>query len=72
MVNIGFWELGLLALLVVLIANPKRLPAIVRRCGYWLAKFRRLRAKIADESDKIVQDVTKEADTKDKDGKDKR
>lgn len=55
MIDIGFGELGLIGLVLLLVVGPKRLPSIVRRAGYWVAKVRKLKQSLQEESERLLQ-----------------
>jgi len=41
MLDIGFWELGLIVVIALLVIPPKRLPGIARHLGRWLGQVQR-------------------------------
>jgi sec-independent protein translocase protein TatB len=41
MFDIGFWELGLIAVVALLVIGPERLPGVARNVGMWVGKARR-------------------------------
>lgn len=42
MFDIGFWELGLIAVVGLLVIGPERLPDVARTVGKWIGSARRL------------------------------
>lgn len=42
MFDIGFWELGLIAVVGLLVIGPERLPDVARTIGKWVGSARRL------------------------------
>lgn len=42
MFDIGFWELGLIAVVALLVIGPERLPDVARTLGKWIGGARRL------------------------------
>ena len=60
MIDIGIWELGVLALVVLMLVGPKRLPGIVRRCGYWLGRARKWRDSIRAQGEEILNEKSDE------------
>jgi sec-independent protein translocase protein TatB len=38
MFDVGFWELGLIGVIALLVIGPERLPAVARSIGQWVAK----------------------------------
>ena len=55
MFDIGFWELGIIALLALLVVGPERLPRLARTTGLWLSRGRRTIQNIKDEIDREIQ-----------------
>ncbi|MFC1602886.1 Sec-independent protein translocase protein TatB [Pseudomonadota bacterium] len=55
MFDIGFWELGLISVIALLVVGPERLPSLARTIGLWLGKARRMLTSIKDEIDREVQ-----------------
>jgi sec-independent protein translocase protein TatB len=41
MFDIGFWELGLISVVALLVIGPERLPAVARTVGHWIGKARK-------------------------------
>ena len=42
MFDIGFWELGLIGLISLLVIGPERLPKVARVVGFWMGRSRRM------------------------------
>jgi len=40
MFDVGFWELGLIAVVALLVIGPERLPGVARTVGFWIGKTR--------------------------------
>jgi sec-independent protein translocase protein TatB len=40
MFDIGFWELGLIAVIALMILGPERLPLVARKAGMWVGKMK--------------------------------
>jgi len=55
MFDIGFWELGLISVIALLVVGPERLPSLARTVGLWLGKARRMLTSIKDEIDREVK-----------------
>ncbi len=55
MFDIGFWELGLISVVALLVVGPERLPGLARTLGLWLGKGRRMLSSIKDEIDREVR-----------------
>jgi len=41
MFDIGFWELGLIGVVALLVIGPERLPGVARSAGMWIGRVRR-------------------------------
>lgn len=55
MFDIGFWELFLIGLLVLIVVGPQRLPEAARMAGRWLGRARRLIASVKQDLDKELR-----------------
>ncbi len=55
MFDIGFWELGLISVVALLVVGPERLPSLARTIGLWLGKARGMLTSIKDEIDREVK-----------------
>ena len=55
MFDIGFWELGLISVVALLVVGPERLPGLARTVGLWLGKGRRMLSSIKDEIDREIK-----------------
>ena len=40
MFDIGFWEIGLIAVIALMILGPERLPLVARKAGMWIGKMK--------------------------------
>lgn len=49
MFDVGFWELGLIALVALVVIGPERLPSVARTTGAWMGKLRRFVTQVKDE-----------------------
>jgi len=61
MFDIGFWELGLIGVVALLVIGPERLPAVARTVGMWLGRGRRFIASVQAD---INQEIGKADDLK--------
>ncbi len=55
MLEIGFWELCLIAVVALLILGPERLPLAARTAGLWIGKARRMIGNVKSEIDRELQ-----------------
>lgn len=54
MFDIGFWELGLIAVVALLVIGPERLPGVARTAGKWIGTARRFMSSVkADISEEV-------------------
>lgn len=49
MFDVGFWELGLVALVALLVIGPERLPRVMRVAGFWIGKARSMALTMKQE-----------------------
>lgn len=49
MFDIGFWELGLIGLVSLLVIGPEKLPKVARIAGFWVGKTRHMVASVKEE-----------------------
>lgn len=54
MFEFGFWELVLILVLVLVVAGPERMPAIVRTLGRWAGRAKALAGQLKDEFEREV------------------
>ncbi len=55
MFDVGFWELGLIALVALIVIGPERLPKVARTAGLWLGRGRRFIASVKADIDKEIK-----------------
>ena len=57
LIDIGFWEVSLIAVLALIILGPERLPQVARTAGLWIGRARRVMADVkADINREINQE----------------
>lgn len=49
MFDIGFWEIGLIAIVALLVVGPERMPAMIRTAGQWTGRIQRLARELKSE-----------------------
>ena len=54
MFDVGFWELGLIAVVALLVIGPERLPAVARSVGFWLGKIRHFVSSVQSDFNREV------------------
>ncbi|NOZ54276.1 MAG: twin-arginine translocase subunit TatB [Gammaproteobacteria bacterium] len=54
MFDVGFWEIGLIAIVALLVIGPERLPAVARTVGFWLGKVRRFVSSVQSDFNREV------------------
>ncbi|WJW75648.1 Sec-independent protein translocase protein TatB [Thiohalobacter sp. IOR34] len=54
MFDIGFWELGLIMVIALLVVGPERLPRLARTAGLWLGKARSVVRSVKSEIDREI------------------
>ncbi len=55
MFDVGFWELGLIALVALVVIGPERLPKVARTAGHWFGRGRRFIAGVKADIDKEIK-----------------
>ncbi len=55
MFDVGFWELGLIALVALIVIGPERLPKVARTAGLWLGRGRRFVANVKADIDREMK-----------------
>ncbi|MET0089328.1 MAG: Sec-independent protein translocase protein TatB [Candidatus Thiodiazotropha sp.] len=55
MFDVGFWELGLIALVALIVIGPERLPKVARTVGMWLGRGRRFVANVKADIDREIK-----------------
>ena len=49
MFDIGFWEIGIIAIVALLVVGPERLPGMIRTAGKWVGRGQRLAREVRSE-----------------------
>lgn len=55
MFDVGFWELALIGLVMLLVVGPERLPKLARTAGLWLGRGRRMLSSVKAEIDREIK-----------------
>jgi sec-independent protein translocase protein TatB len=55
MFDVGFWELALIGLVMLIVVGPERLPKIARTAGLWLGRGRRMLSAVKSEIDREIK-----------------
>ena len=55
MFDIGFWEIALICLVVLIVVGPERLPGMMRKAGLWIGKARRIVGEVRAEVEREFQ-----------------
>lgn len=55
MFDVGFWELTLIMLVVLVVVGPERLPKMARTVGVWTSRARRMVADVKAEVEREVR-----------------
>ena len=61
MFDIGFWELGLIGVVALLVIGPERLPGVARTAGMWIGRARRFVSSVQAD---INQEIGKTEELK--------
>ena len=49
MFDIGFWELGLISVVALLVIGPERLPGVARAAGKWIGSAKRFVSSVQND-----------------------
>ncbi len=49
MFDIGFWELGIIAVVALLVIGPERLPGVARTAGKWIGSAKRFVSSVQSD-----------------------
>ena len=55
MFDVGFWELALIGLVMLVVVGPERLPKLARTAGLWLGRGRRMLSSVKAEIDREIK-----------------
>jgi len=55
MFDIGFWELGIIAVVALLVIGPEQLPGVARTVGKWIGTAKRFVGKVQDDINAEVE-----------------
>ncbi|HEC84194.1 MAG: twin-arginine translocase subunit TatB [Candidatus Parabeggiatoa sp. nov. 2] len=55
MFDIGFWELGLIAVVALLVFGPEKLPGAARTAGLWVGRARRFVTTVKQDIDREIE-----------------
>ena len=55
MFDIGFWELGLIGVVALVVIGPERLPGVARTVGKWLGKAKRVLSDVKADIDQELK-----------------
>jgi sec-independent protein translocase protein TatB len=55
MFDVGFWEISLILVVMLIVVGPERLPGLARKAGIWISKARRMVAEVKSEVDRELQ-----------------
>jgi len=53
--DVGFWELTLIMVIVLIVVGPERLPRLARTAGLWIAKVRRMVGDVKAEVERELR-----------------
>jgi len=55
MFDVGFWELALIGLVMLIVVGPERLPKLARTAGLWVGRGRRMLSSVKAEIDREIK-----------------
>ncbi len=56
MFDVGFWELALIGVVMLVILGPERLPGVARTAGLWIGKARRMMADVKKDINRELRE----------------
>ena len=59
MFGLGFWELMAILLVAIVFINPKDLPKIARKIGYWYGKMKDMGKWVSDPARELEAEIRK-------------
>ncbi|MBQ6291557.1 MAG: twin-arginine translocase TatA/TatE family subunit [Bacteroidales bacterium] len=62
--SLGFWEIFLIVLVIVLLFGGKKIPELMRGVGKGVKSFRQGMNEVEDELKEVTKDLDKESDKK--------
>lgn len=62
--SLGFWEIFLIVLVIVLLFGGKKIPELMRGVGKGVKSFRQGMNEVEDELKEVTNDLDKESDKK--------
>ena len=62
--SLGFWEIFLIVLVIVLLVGGKKIPELMRGVGKGVKSFRQGMNEVEDELKEVTKDLDKESDKK--------
>lgn len=66
MIDIGFWEFGLIVVVALLVIGPKRLPGVAQTLGLYLTKLKHGWQQLSDVTEESTNQKTKTEDQESK------
>ena len=60
MLDVSFWELGIILIVALLVIGPDQLPAVARRIAKGMAKLKRWRDHVKTEMSKVADEVSQD------------
>ena len=55
MFDMGFWEVTLIFIVLLLVVGPERLPGLTRKAGLWIGKARRMVSTVKAEVERELE-----------------
>ena len=55
MFDIGFWEIGIIGLVALVVIGPERLPGVARTVGKWVGGGRRMVSALKEDIEKEIE-----------------
>ncbi len=64
--SLGFWEVAVIVVVILLLFGPKRIPELAKALGRANYEFKKAKSELENESKDLIQTAEKVAESEDK------
>jgi len=54
MFDFGMWEIAIIFVITLIVVGPEKMPALARRAGHYVGKFRKFVSKIKNDINRAI------------------